>query len=358
MKQILEDGLWEKYDISFPEFTYTNLTKYPPLLIDQELNRNIDSLIHLGVYLIKQSITVEPEDSLRFKILLNDTTRAIIKIYQKCVLLETEDEYLRMVADRAAQCAAAFILNLVRRIIQRYFIVVSSELCDLNTQDTRNFLSLYANSLSGIDAELMEKVHKKKFNVYLTNDVFNFYIKTLQSIRKRMQSMLPVEKFNHLCLLVLQCAMKYKTNTTIAFWVYLVGAKRRKAPIRSRGMGTFKYMVRQFIAQHNTTMFDSFDENNDIADTNIIEPQQLIDEPIIEELGPDFWENPGYGGDSMIIFDTLTPLQRQILDYTVNHGITINKVASLVGITRPVCKKLYHNAIEAVRKEAGIIEEE
>ncbi len=339
------------FQITLPPKDIPSYINPHEVLIDDKMTgKSLAGLLYEGYALLEQLRTIEAinpriqtddekDEWLKLKQSLNLFSRRIIYIYQKCV---SSDD---IQADIGAKASAAFIIRLMEPDITRYLQMFHLGYIDILSQDTRNFLILYANINNTGDYNLITKVKESRFKKVLSSDVFNYYRKVADGLKKKFFYMSIDEKYNQLCTLILEIALKYNTDLTIAFWIHVRGGYSNP---KVKMMGRLKYALKDYVAkQSGYFMYDpgaDLDERN-VEDTNILDPEEsLMGERV--ELSADWIEGKGDIFEYPNIFAPLNKRQRQIIIQYFNEKQNLTAISRTLGISRSDCMDYLESAID------------
>lgn len=351
--------VFTEHDIPKPERNIKVFEKPSGILVDLDTKQQLGILLNKRFAVDKEYGAYELVDILHdykgakkakrgYQEMLSDISRKIIYIYQQCVNSNHKS------ASDGAEMASSFILIMMMPVIRKYFMLLTTSFdMDLNTQDTRNFLALYATPNNVGSPEVRKRIHMMKFRRHLPSDVFSFMTKTVRSLRSKLFFMESHEIYNELCYLILKAALKFKTEYTLAFWFYLTGGRKRKG-----GDGTFKYMVRTFIAkQSGNFTYDPHaarDERNAI-DVGLIEPDEAYLLSSAVELDLSWVLGQAISIEYENLFMPLTSEQREILRrwYDTDNKTNPTEIAREMGLTRQKVEEQYKKAIAYLADTLG-----
>jgi len=339
--------IFEEYGIKLPERDCTILVNPDSLIMCPETNVQLGVLLQQGYELVDilHNYNDDKKAKLGFQTELSTVSRRIIRIYQQCVNSERPE------SRKWAGMAASFIILMMIPVIKKYLLLLTSGTdTDLNTQDTRNFLALYATPNNVRDPERRKYIHQMKFRRHLPEDVFLFMKNTVRGLRLKLYFMEPNEIYDELCYLILRAAMKFNTELTLAFWFYLTGGRKRKG-----GDGTFKYMVRTFIARQSGNFtyspITSWHEKNAL-DVGLICHDS--GSPAIE-LDLDWVLGKAISAEYDTLFSPLTEEQREILRrwYDDTNKTNPTEIGREMGMARQKVEEEHEKAIKHLADTLG-----
>jgi hypothetical protein len=341
--------VFKEHGIPKPERITKSFNNPPSILVDEN-EMQLGDLLVIGYHLIDILHGYEgpKEDKLEHQTRLSDISRSIIYIYQQCVNSD------HAMSQMGAEMAGNFIITMMIPVIRKYFLLLTTDSdMDLNTQDTRNFLALYATPNNVKSAEERKNIHMMKFKRHLPHDVFSFMTKTVRGLRSKLFFMEPHEIYNELCYLVLKAALKFNTSLTLAFWFYLTGGRKR-----SGGDGTFKYMVRTFIAkQSGNFTYDPHAARNErnAIDVGLVEPEEAVMLSGSDELDINWVLGTSVSFEYEMLFAPLSPEQREILRrwYDSENKTNPTEIAREMGMTRQKVEEEYRTAIRHLSEVLG-----
>ena len=339
------------FQIKPPDKNIRQHSTFPEILIDErQTGKNLADLLHEGYYVLEHLRAIESispmkqsqeqkDQWLEYKKAISLVCRRIVYIYQKCV--NSDSPY----AFDGAQAAAAFIIRLMEPDIVRYLQMLHLGFIDIQSQDTRNFLILYANLNNTGSHELVKKVKASRFKRVLSADVFNFYRRAADGLRKKFFYMTAEEKYNQICSLLLDIALKYNTDLTIAFWIHVRGGFSNP---KVKMMGRLKYALKDYIAkQSGYFVYDpgaELDERN-VPDLNMLDPEEALASEEIE-IGADWIEGKNDCFEYPNIFGPLNKRQRQILIQYYRENQNLTAIARTLGISRSECIEHLEKAVD------------